>query len=96
MIVIKNNLKPKITSIDHVLLFLTYRCNLHCSFYLSSNRYWQADNELSLTSAVEPKIFLLPKRRHKEMSTKDIVERVIPQCEKSNVKIITLSGEKLW
>ncbi|MGH9348127.1 MAG: radical SAM/SPASM domain-containing protein [Vicinamibacterales bacterium] len=78
--------------ISHVLLFLTYRCNLRCDFCLSFNRYWRADASLPLPAAVEPRVFLRPARDFREMSTADIVERVIPQCEKNGVEAIALSG----
>ncbi len=79
-------------SISHVLLFLTYRCNLHCSFCLSFNGYWQVEPSLSLPHAVEPKFSLRPARLVREMSTSDIVDRVIPQFLESNVQVVALSG----
>lgn len=79
-------------TISHVLLFLTYRCNLRCDFCLSFNRYWQADPSVPLPAAVEPMVFLRPNRDFREMSTADIVDRVIPQCEENEVQVIALSG----
>lgn len=78
--------------ISHVLLFLTYRCNLHCGFCLSFNRYWHPDPSLSLPAAFDPGAFLRTGRGLCEMSTAQVIERVIPQCEKSGVGVIALSG----
>jgi MoaA/NifB/PqqE/SkfB family radical SAM enzyme len=78
--------------ISHVLLLLTYRCNLHCDFCLSFNGYWRADPALPFPATVEPHQFLKPMRDFREMTTADIIERVIPQCENNCVKGIALSG----
>jgi MoaA/NifB/PqqE/SkfB family radical SAM enzyme len=78
--------------ISHVLLFLTYRCNLRCDFCISFNSYWQPEPALLLPSAVSPTLSLGSPRAIKEMSTADIVNRVIPQCAKNGVKVIALSG----
>ena len=79
-------------SISHVLLFLTYRCNLHCSFCLSFNGYWQGEPSLSLPVAVAPQLSLRPARLVQEMTTSDIIDRVIPQFLESNVQVVALSG----
>jgi MoaA/NifB/PqqE/SkfB family radical SAM enzyme len=78
--------------ISHVLLFLTYRCNLRCDFCLSFNSYWKVDSTLVLPSAVQPSLFLRAVRDFRELSTADVVERIIPQCEKNRVSAIALSG----
>ncbi len=72
-------------SISHVLLFLTYRCNLRCSFCLSFNNYWKPEPILNLPGA----------KVENEMTTSDIVERVIPQCVENNVEVIALSGGEI-
>lgn len=79
-------------TIRHVLLFLTYRCSLRCHFCLSFNRYWNADPSLALPTALDPAAFIRPNKDIREMSTSDIVGRVIPQCEKAGVEAIALSG----
>lgn len=78
-----------------MLLFLTYRCNLHCSFCLSFNSYWEAESNLNLPSATQPKLSLHPVKPFKEMSTSQIIDRVIPQCVESGVKVISLSGGEI-
>lgn len=78
--------------INHVLFFPTYRCNLDCSFCLSFNGYWQVEPGLSLPLAVEPRLSLHPSRPVQEMSTSDIVDRVIPQFLESDVQVVALSG----
>lgn len=78
--------------IGHVLLFLTYRCNLRCGFCLSFNQYWSADPAIPLPATVQPMEFLKPQRDFREMSTADIVNRVIPQCEENQVDVVALSG----
>jgi MoaA/NifB/PqqE/SkfB family radical SAM enzyme len=82
-------------TISHVLLFLTYRCNLRCDFCLSFNGYWRADLSLPFPATVEPQQFIKPARPYREMTTADVVERVIPQCEKNGVKGIALSGGEI-
>ncbi len=47
---------------------------------------------MMLPIAVEPKAFMLPGPRNREMSTSDIIDRVIPECEKSGAGVIALSG----
>jgi MoaA/NifB/PqqE/SkfB family radical SAM enzyme len=71
--------------ISHVLLFLTYRCNLRCSFCLSFNNYWQPEPILNIPIA----------KVKKEMTTNDIIKRVIPQCVKNNIEVIALSGGEI-
>lgn len=78
--------------ISHVLLSLTYRCNLRCGFCLSFNSYWRPDAALPLPAAVEPRWFLRRAPNFREMTTADIVERVLPQCEACGVQTIALSG----
>ena len=78
--------------ISHVLLFLTYRCNLRCGFCLSFNSYWRPDASLPLSPAVEPRRFLRRATEFREMTTADVVERVLPQCEACGVRAIALSG----
>lgn len=79
-------------SISHVLLFLTYRCNLRCEFCLSFNHYWSVDSLLPLPVAADPSSSLRSGSLNREMSTANIVDRVIPQCEKNGVEVIALSG----
>jgi len=55
-------------------------CDAH--FVLHLTVFWQVEPGLSLPSA---------KVVH-EMSTRDIIDRVIPQCLESNVKVVALSG----
>jgi len=45
-----------------------------------------------MPTAVAPSVFLRPVPNFREMSTADIIERVIPQCEDSGVEAIALSG----
>lgn len=78
--------------ISHVLLLLTYRCNLRCEFCLSFNGFWRAQSSMMLPKAAEPKAFMLPGAHGREMSTSDIIGRVIPECEKNGVEVIALSG----
>jgi MoaA/NifB/PqqE/SkfB family radical SAM enzyme len=78
--------------ISHVLLFLTYRCNLRCDFCLSFNGYWRPDSALPFAAAVAPALSLGSARAIREMSTTDIVDRVIPQCAENGVEVIALSG----
>ena len=78
--------------ISHVLLFLTYRCNLRCGFCLSFNRYWCEDQSLPLPDAVEPWASLQSRKGIRVMCTTDIFEQVIPQCEKIGIEVIALSG----
>lgn len=68
----------------HALLILTYRCNLRCPYCLVFDpvRYWRFDPEAPLPKAVADS----------EMTTEQIVERVLPQCEKAGVKVVALTG----
>lgn len=84
--------EESVVSINHVLFFPTYRCNLHCSFCLSFNEYWQVEPSLTLPLAMRPMHSLHPARPIHEMSTADIVERVIPQFKEAGVQVVALSG----
>ena len=80
-------------SIKCVLLFPTYRCNLHCSFCLSFNGYWKIEPNFHLPPSINPKLSLNGKTNtFMEMSTEDITKRVIPQCESNGVEALALSG----
>lgn len=69
---------------SHVLLIATYRCNLRCPYCLVFDpvRYWQADASIALP----------PAKVGEEMSTAQIVDRVIPQCEALGVQALALTG----
>jgi radical SAM protein with 4Fe4S-binding SPASM domain len=69
---------------SHVLLILTYRCNLRCPYCVVFNpvRYWRPDE----------KVLIPPALAREEMTTEQIMKRVIPQCEKAGVDVIALTG----
>jgi len=68
----------------HALLILTYRCNLRCPYCLVFNpvRYWRPDPAVALPHAVAAQ----------EMTTAQLVERVIPQCEAAGIEVLALTG----
>lgn len=72
---------------SHVLLMLTYRCNLRCPYCLVFDpvRYWAADSTVPLPTAT-------PQR---EMTSNEIIGRVIPQCEQAGVQVIALTGGEI-
>lgn len=69
---------------SHVLFIPTYRCNLRCPYCLVFDpvRYWQHDATVALPAAVADG----------ELTTEQIVDRVIPQCEELGVKVFALTG----
>lgn len=73
-----------LSSPTHVLLILTYRCNFRCPNCLVFDpvRYWRPDPAIQLQPAVV----------RMEMTSTQIVERLIPQCEAAGVKVVALTG----
>lgn len=69
---------------SHVLFIPTYRCNLRCPYCLVFDpvRYWQYDPSIPLPPAVA----------ERELTTDEILERVIPECERLGVKVFALTG----
>jgi len=71
----------------HVLFILTYRCNLRCPYCVVFNpvRYWRPDDDVAIPPALA----------REELTTQQIVERVIPQCEQAGVEVIALTGGEI-
>lgn len=69
---------------SHVLLIVTYRCNLRCPYCVVFNpvRYWRPDDAVPIPPALS----------REEMTTEQIVGRVIPQCERAGVEVVALTG----
>jgi len=72
---------------SHVLLILTYRCNLRCPYCVVFNpvRYWRPDESVPIAPALS----------REEMTTEQIVGRLIPQCEEAGVDVIALTGGEI-
>lgn len=79
-------------NLEGVLLFLTYRCNLRCGFCLSFNSYWAPDPSIQIPAATSPTISMGSTRNVQEMTTEEVINRVIPQCEAAGVRTVALSG----
>lgn len=68
----------------HVLLLLTYRCNLRCPYCLVFDpvRYWAPD----------PSLPMPPPQSEREMTLDELLGRVVPELEFAGVSVVALTG----
>lgn len=68
----------------HVLLLLTYRCNLRCPHCLAFEpvHYWRPEPSLAFAPAVA----------HRELGVPEIVQSILRPCEEGGVATVALTG----